>query len=130
VQLCKLYIGVWGFCTGQNCDEGLSMAKGKDYSRLDERTRYVGLKNIANRIGLSIFQLRSLHERDFFPMLKMPNPRRFDKRRTIGPPRVWSTEEWLIRWWMFKGLQRDMDRRMKARARTAEAGQKSRDTRE
>ncbi len=103
--------------------------KAKDYSRLDDRTRYVGLKNIADRIGLSIFQLRSLFESEGFPMLKIPNPRRFDERRTIGPPRVWCTEEWLVRWWMFKRLQRDMDRRKKVRARTGEADQKTSSTR-
>ncbi len=108
------------------------MAKAKDYSRLDDRTRYMGLRNIAARIGATPSQLRTLYNRDWFPMFKLMNFRRFNGKpmRTIGPPETWYTEEWLVRWWMFKRLQRDMDRRMKARARTAEGGQKSRGTRE
>ena len=102
------------------------MAKAKDYSHLDDRTRYIGLANIANRIGATPSQLRTLYNRDWFPMFKLMNFRRFNGKpmRTIGPPETWYSEEWLIRWWMFKRLQRDMDRRMKARARTAEAEQK------
>ena len=103
------------------------MAKAKDYSHLDDRTRYIGLANIANRIGATPSQLRTLYNRDWFPMFKLMNFRRFNGKpmRTIGPPETWYSEEWLIRWWMFKRLQRDVERRREARARTAEEGEKN-----
>ncbi len=102
------------------------MAEARDYNRLDDRTRYVGLKNIAARIGATPSQLRTLYDREYFPMLKFPNFRRFTGKpmRTIGPPETWYTEEWLVRWWFLKRLQRDFWRKRGGGPSQRSAGEK------
>ena len=92
---------------------------GRD-SSIDDRTRYVGLRNIATRIDCTVSQLRTLYDRDFFPMFKLPNFRSFPGKpmRKIGPPQVWVTEEWIVRWWMLVKLKKDLEVR-RARGRTA-----------